>query len=125
MSAIDTTTTASNFLDLADWNGLAGVFKKDAHPGLMVLFYTSARCCFCTDAETGFRTLIDENPDVFFVRLDIGVPGRGNVFGVPGTTLGEKLQGTPSFFLYKNTKSVATVVGAKMDELSGLISANK
>ena len=131
MSAINdaaTTATASpsNFLDLAEWNGLAKVFKKDAHPGLMVHFYTSARCGFCRDAETEYRSLIEENQDVFFVRLDVGVPGRGTIFGVPGTTLGRKLEGTPTFFLYKDTSWLATVVGAgKMDELRSLISANK
>lgn len=131
MSAINdaaTPATASplNFLDLADWNGLAQVFKKDAHPGLIVLFYTSARCGFCSDAETEFRPLIEENQDVFFVRLDVGVPGRGNIFGVPGTTFGRKLEGTPSFFLFKDTQYFATVVGAgKMDELRSLISDNK
>ena len=131
MSAInDATTTAtaspSNFLDLAEWNGLAKVFKKDAHPGLMVHFYTSARCGFCSDAEVDFRQLIEENQDVFFVRLDVGVPGRGSVLGVPGTAFGRKLEGTPTFFLYKDTSWLATVVGAgKMDELRSLISANK
>ncbi len=116
----------TNFMDLENWRELSAIFKKDAHPDkIIVLFYTNPGCGFCLDAEKEFRSLSKSISTALFVRLDIKKPGRESIFAVPGTMLGRELKGTPTYFVYKETKHIADVVGAgKIEELRSLVTSN-
>ncbi len=107
--------SVSNFKDAESWSEyvqtISGRKNAVGFNGIAVLF-TSDTCGLCATAEEDFKSMADDYPSIFFLRLEMNRPGRSSQMMAPGTTMGKEIRGTPTVFVFSNKKDIGSVVGA-------------
>jgi thiol-disulfide isomerase/thioredoxin len=82
------------------------------HPeNIVLIMFSSKTCGPCMSIRPKFISMANENPDCFFVYVDI--PSFQNTTG----KYTSNVEGTPNFVFFFNTQQIASVMGAQEETL--------